>query len=288
MKIFADKGLEEGLEALLRSVCDDKECYIIQLEQKPNYNTARQSLIGIDIALELAKENIPVVILGFLSHEMLVSGDKSTQWFAAMGYANVAFCRLPAQASDISSALESIRSGNRKSDPLAIALLGVTKARATISSLHHDITYALRDTEAMTRWENNARTIFGDKEQSELLSLVQTADVSDWDLAKGQFEGQIFPDVCIDIEGTILDSNGNVRHEVLTLAQQKANGGPITVWTGGDVESLSKQLRKAGILWKIISKQTMRGASVRMIIDDQPEASFRSGYGVGYQEYIQV
>lgn len=288
MKIFADEGLKEGFEAMLRSVCINQEYYIIQLEQKPAQDTPRQSLVGLDIALELVKENIPIVILGFLSHEMIVAGDKSTQWFAAMGYANVAFCRLPAQASDISSAIESIRSGKRQADPLAIALLGATKTKTTISSLRHDVTYALRDTEAMTRWENNARTIFGDKEQPELLSLVQAADVSDWDLEKGQFEGQSFPDVCIDVEGTILDSNGNIRHEVLALAQQKAGSGPITVWTGGDIENLSKQLRKAGIFWKIVSKQTMRGASVRVIIDDQPEDSFKSNYGVEYQEYIQI
>lgn len=288
MKILADRDLKASLEQLLSPVCGDQDCYIIQLEQKPDQHSLRQNLIGLDMALELAKEGIPVIILGFLSHQMIVASNRSTQWFAAMGHANIAFCRLPVQAADVSTAIKDIQSSNHKPDPLAIALLSATQAKSTIASLRHDITYALRDTEAMQRWEENARKIFGDKDQVELLSLVQAANVSDWDLEKGQFEGWAFPDVCVDVEGTILDSNGNIRHEVLTLAQEKAGGRPITVWTGGDVESLSKQLRKAGIFWKIISKQTMRGASVQVVIDDQSEDIFRSTYRVEYQEYIQV
>jgi len=60
------------------------------------------------------------------------------------------------------------------------------------------------------------------------------------------------------------------------------------VWTGGDAYKLSEQLRKAGILYKIVSKETMRGATVRVVIDDQPEATFKSERGIDYEEYIQV
>jgi hypothetical protein len=112
--------------------------------------------------------------------------------------------------------------------------------------------------------------------------------VSDWDLENGPFAGRTFPDVCVDVEGTILDPEGQVRSDVLALAQEKASGGPITVWTGGDVQSLSKQLWRAGILYKVVSKQAMRGASVRIAIDDQAEVDFNKAYGVGCEEYVQV
>jgi hydroxymethylpyrimidine pyrophosphatase-like HAD family hydrolase len=92
----------------------------------------------------------------------------------------------------------------------------------------------------------------------------------------------------VDIEGTILSSDGQIRSEAITYAATRAGGGPITVWTGGNIYELTKQLRKAGILYKIVSKETMRGAAVRVVIDDQPEAAFKEQYGIEYQEYIQV
>jgi hypothetical protein len=263
---------------------NDKEFYVVQLEPAgPGYN--RQDIHGLDVTLEVAHTGIPVVMLGWLTPEMYID-KKSDKWFAANGYSNVIFLRLPTTSEEVLAAIEKVEAGDRPVDPLAIALLGVAETNSAVGILHHDMDSAQRDADRMVRWEKRAREIFGDKNQTELISCVteaaQTRHIS------GKLAGQKFPDVCIDVEGTILTADGKIRTEVVTLAEQRAQGGPITVWTGGNTYELSKQLRKAGILYKIISKETMRGASVRVVIDDQPEAIFKSERGVDYEEYIQV
>lgn len=287
MQILADEGIVNTLGTMFSDL-SDKVFYVVQLEPaSPGYN--RQDIHGLDIALEIAPTGIPVVMLGWLTPEMYID-KKADKWFAANGYPNVVFLRLPATSQEVLTAIEKIetdeKAGDQFSDPLAIDLLGVAEQSSAIGILHHDIYSAQHDTNRMVQWEKKAREIFGDKNQAELISLVTEAAKTRH--APGKLTGNKYPDVCIDIEGTILTADGQIRREALALTQARAAGGPITVWTGGNVYELSKQLRKAGILYKIVSKETMRGAAVRLVIDDQTEAAFKEQYGIEYQEYIQV
>lgn len=283
MQILAEEGIMKVLGIMFLGL-KDQDCYVVQLEPAgPDYN--RSDIRGLDTALEVADKGLPVVMLGWLTPAMYI-GKKSDKWFAATGYPNVIFLRLPITSEEVFAAIEQVKAGNRPSDPLAIALLGVAQTNTEVSMLHHDLSSAQRDAGRMTQWEERARKVFGDKDQAELISLVTEAV---WvQHPSGKFAGQKFPDVCVDVEGTILTSDGQIRTEVIALAEEKAKGGPITVWTGGDIHKLSEQLRKAGVLYKIVSKEMMRGAAVRVVIDDQPEATFKSERGIDYEEYIEV
>lgn len=287
MQILADEAIANTLGTMFSDL-KDRQFYVVQLEPAgPDHN--RSDIHGLDTALEVAPTGIPVVMLGWLTPAMYID-KKADKWFAANGYPNVVFLRLPATSEEVLAAVENVEAnevaGDWQGDPLAIALLGVAQTTSTISVLHHDISYAQRDAERMVTWEKKAREIFGDKSQEELIAVVTEAARARH--ISGKLAGQKFPDVCIDVEGTLLTADGQLRTEVLALAQARAAGGPITVWTGGDFHKLSEQLLKAGVLYKIVSKETMRGAKVRVVIDDQPEEAFKSQYGVDYEEYIQV
>ncbi len=283
MKILAEEGIANTLGTMFSDL-NNKDFYIVQLEPAGSgYN--RQDIHGLDTTLEIVDKGLPIVMLGWLTPAMYID-KKSEKWFAATGYPNVIFLRLPATSEEVLAAIEMVKTSNRPSDPLAIALLGVAQTNSDIGILHHDLYSAERDADRMTQWEKRARKVFGDKNQAELISLVMEAAPTRNSSSK--LAGQKFPDVCIDVEGTILTTDGQIRSEVITMAEEKADGGPITVWTGGDIHILSQQLRKAGILYKIISKEMMRGATVRVVIDDQPEVAFKSEYGIDCEEYIQV
>jgi len=284
MKIFADQKIGELLATLFSQI-GDQNFYVVQLEQKLTPYDNLQDVAGLSIVLEIAKEGLPVVMLGWQTAEMYID-RKGQEWHAAMAYPNVMLRRLPALPEDLMSAIEEVAVGSRQPDPLAIALLTAKQTQDTIGVLNHDLSSARRDTDRMVQWEEKARGVFGDQPQAELISLVESAKSTRE--IKSQFAGQKFPDVCVDVEGTLLTSDGQLRPEVLALVKEKANGGPITIWTGGDVHALSKQLHKAGVFYKITSKSTMKGATVRVVIDDQPEATFKSDYGIGHEEYIQV
>lgn len=283
MEILAEEGIASALGNMFSDL-NDQDFYIVQLEPAgTTYN--RQEIHGLDITLEIANKGLPVVMLGWLTPAMYIN-RKSEKWFAVNGYPNVIFLRLPATSQEVLEAIEKVKFGNRPSDPLAIALLGVAQTNTEIGILHHDLSSAQRDADRMVRWEKSARKVFGDKTQAELISLVM--EIAPARYSSGKFAGQKFPDVCIDVEDTILTSDGQIRSEVIALAEEKAKGGPITVWTGGDIHELSKQLLKAGVLYKIVSKETMRGVTVRVVIDNQPEATFKSECGIDCEEYIQV
>ncbi len=283
MKIFADSGIEKVLTDLFSQI-GDQDVNIVQLEQA-RAGVHLQDVIGLDDTLDVAKNGTPVVMLGWMTPKMYID-RKPQEWFAVMGYPNVMFRRLPATLEDVVSAVEEVKVGSRQPDPLAIALLGVDQTNTTIRVLHHDLLSAERDAERMIRWVERAQAVFGDKPEAELVSLAKVAGKAGG--LPSALAGQGFPDVCVDVEGTLLTSDGQIRSEVLALAEEKANGGPITVWTGGNIYDLTKQLRDAGVLHKIASKHTMKGATVRVVIDDQPEDAFKSDYGVSYGEYIQV
>ncbi len=283
MHILADESMEVRLKEKHSALCH-KDFYLVQMEQE-RPDRLLQDSIGLDAALEVAPTGLPVVMLGWMPIHMYID-RMPNKWFAANGYPNVTFLLMLATSEEVLAAVEEVEAGTRQSDPLAIALLNLDQTNSAIRILHHDISSAQRDANRMVKWEKKAREVFGDKNQAELISLV--AEAAQTRRVSGQLAGQKFPDVCIDVEGTILTADGQIRSEVIALAEEKARGGPITVWTGGDVSTLSAQLRKAGILYKIVSKETMCGAAVQVVIDNQPEATFKSEYGVDYGEYIQV
>ncbi len=283
MQILADAGMMSTLRNKFSDL-NDKNFYIVQLEQAlPGHHL--QDVCGLDQALEVAPRGIPVVMLGWMPIHMYI--DKfADKWFAVNGYPNVIFLLMLATSQEVLAAVEEVEAGNRSSDPLAIALLGMSQTNSDIGRLDHDISSALRDAERMVQWEKKAKEIFGDKSREELIAVVTEASRTRH--VSGKFAGQGFPDVCVDIEGTLLTPDGEIRSEVLALAQEKAQGGPITVWTGGNIHKLTRQLRSAGILYKIASKETMRGAAVAVVIDNEPAEKFVADYGVEFEEYIQV
>ena len=283
MKIFADAELVERLSGQFAEV-RDQDVIVVQLEQKGAGKAHLQDSIGLKIAIDAAKAGAPVVMLGWMPVHMYIK-RKPHEWFAAMGHPNVVFLLPFAGSEEIKKAIEEANSGSRPADPLAVALYGVDQMNTELRVLHHDLLGAERDGDRMAAWLERAKAVFGDKSQEELIALTKESATTD---APGPLAGQMFTDVCVDVEGTLLNADGQLRADVLALAEEKANGGPITVWTGGDVYKLTAQIRAAGVAYKITSKQAMRGATVRVVIDDQPELAFRNNHGINYGEYVQL
>jgi hypothetical protein len=283
MQILADAGMKDVMETKFAEL-NDKNFYLVQLEQAVSGHHL-QDVCGLDQALEVAPTGLPIVMLGWMPTHMYIE-RMADKWFAVNGYPNVIFLLMLATSQEVLTAVQEVEAGNRSSDPLAVALLGVAQTNSAIGRLHHDIWSAQRNANRMAEWEKDARAIFGDKSREELIANVTEAAQSRG--VSGKFVGQKFSDVCVDVEGTILTTDGQIRAEVITLAEQKAQGGPITIWTGGDTYKLSGQLRKAGVLYKIVSKEMMRGATVRVVIDNEPVEKFAADYGIEFDEYVQI
>jgi hypothetical protein len=285
MQIIADDGplgtfMEQAFAAL-----GDRDGVIVFVERAVK-GGFRQDLVGLNDALDHAPSGMPIVMLAWQSPFMIADDPRL---HAALGYSNVVFRRLPEGIVEVMAAVEEAAERKRIPDPLAIALLTAENAKRDVQILQHDLHSAeTNGGERMALWEERARGVFGDKPQAELIKAVKQARQDD--IVAGQFAGKTFPDVCIDVEGTLFTTEGEFREDVLTRAQElaSAEGRPITIWTGGDLEAAKKMVRKAGIPHKLASKHLFRGATIGIAFDDMPHEAFSETYGVGYGNYQQV
>jgi hypothetical protein len=139
----------------------------------------------------------------------------------------------------------------------------------------------------MVAWLERARKQLGNKTQEECIAIVKQPRKPE-DTAS-QFAGRVFPDICLDVEGTLFTDEGVLREDILNLAQSQAavEKRPITIWTGGDIEKIRPMVRKAGIAYKLVHKQVLRGATVGHVIDDMAQDEFSNTYQIGWSEAYQ-
>ncbi len=85
-----------------------------------------------------------------------------------------------------------------------------------------------------------------------------------------QAQNDITPGVFVDVEGTLI-ANGFNKPLASYLTHLLDNGIPVTVFTGGDVEKLSKDLEASGLdrrLFPIQQKVNSSGKCLEVLIDD--------------------
>jgi hypothetical protein len=285
MKIIADNGpLGEFLDKAFAPL-NNHDGVIVFVEHAVKRGF-RSELHGLDDTLAHAPSGVPVVMLAWQSLFMMADDSRL---HAALGYSNVVFRRLPEGIVEVMAAVEEATERKRIPDPLAITLLTAENSKRDVQILQHDLHSAeTNGGERMALWEERARTVFGDKPQAELIEAAKQARQDD--VVAGQFAGRTFPDVCIDVEGTLFTTKSEFREDTLIRAKElaSAEGRPITIWTGGDLEAAKKMVRKAGIPYKLASKHLFRGATIGVAFDDMPHEAFSETYGIGYGNYQQV
>ena len=94
----------------------------------------------------------------------------------------------------------------------------------------------------------------------------------------------------MDIEGTLFTDEGIFREDILAFAELLAMGDqrPITIWTGGDMEAARKLVRGVKISYKLVSKHSLRGATVAIAIDDAPQEAFFKDYSISCGNYRKI
>lgn len=239
---------------------------------------------GLDFVKDLAEKGDIVIISGWQTES---SYSKNPIWHAAMAYPNVHFVRLPFALADVRGIIEaSKKETSRPEDPLAKRLPDLRKDQDEIQSLEHIMNRMLEaGGSQLIDWENKARKIFGN--EITLDEIVQKVRKNNPSSIEGQLAGESYPDLCVDIEGTLI-RNGEINLELLEKIKMVKKEQPITIWTGGDIEHYGKILRESGIAYKILSKYWLKGAKVAKAIDDMSEEEFKQKYDVEVEQYIQI
>lgn len=272
--IISDAQMQDTLQKMFGGM--DADGFVVQLEGAYDGHYL-QDAVGIIKALEVAPQGRPVLMLGWQKPSAYT---KMPAWHAALGYPNVSFALLPITAEELKPLLVT---SERCPDPLAIRLVEVESRGNSMGVLNHDLGRALKGN-GREDWMRRARVLLGNHSDDELIRMVQENERP----KVGPFSGQVFPDVCVDVEGTLLDEARNLREATVQKVTQLAQGRPVTVWTGGDVAEIGRLIRERGIEWKLASKYSLAGARVHAIIDDLPADQFTSDYNVDCDVYVQV
>lgn len=280
MRVIAGTELGKYTEELA-SVFLNANLTVVIIEDRYTPNSVLQDCGGLLKALEIVNERTPIILTGWQTPPAYASRP---EWHALLGYPHVSFYRLPFPAyEEMKEVVEKALAGSgRPADPLAILLLKAESRGNSMGILRHDLKYV--DDHRRGAWLQRARLSLGDYPEEELIRMVQ----NDVPPTLGPLAGQEFPDVCVDVEGTLLDANGNLRQEVVQKVLELSTDRPVTIWTGGETVELGKKLREHRLPWKLASKQTLRGAKVHAIIDDLAQPEFTQTYNVDCDVYVQV
>lgn len=242
----------------------------------------------INAAVELVKDNKPLILYGFLSRGSF-NLDPKFQYL--LGHKNCSFLRLPVTLDDFATenrrVKEKIDDPNIKNSDLALSLLDIDLSQEqTLSHLNHDLGNAKRseDDEKFKTVMEEARSAGYKGTDEEIVKAIEDAKFPEY----SPFVGRRFDGVFVDAEGTLLQDGQVNQTLVAKLKEAEKTGQEITIWTGGDMEKLAETLRKNGIPWKILPKNIFGGATVETAIDDLSAEELEKTYGFKAEKLEQV
>jgi len=290
MEIFADDPIKKSLEHVVDLFnYAERPGSIILIEMKVK-SMIRTGFDGFDIALDRIESGEPVIITG-IAREWNYAEDQ--RWHTVLAYPNARFVDALQLVAALPQAYEEASQAQGARDELAICLGSIRFSELHMGILRHDVRYARSDESRREQWMQTAQKVFGHsaegKSFEEMATIVEADDTATH--LRGQLAGKFFQDICVDVEGTLLNAEGGIRSVEFVRSIQdmaKEEQRPITIMTGGKVSELNRQLRSLGLTWKIASKYDLAGAAVNLVLDDLPREDFQKEYNIGFDRYIQV
>lgn len=242
---------------------------------------SRTAMEGLDVALTLVDDGRPIVVYSMYRTEYRAFVEDA-RYHALKGYPHVEFLDIIGSPVRFGEKVDHARACTRPPDPLAIALLDLAQKKNTVSVLQHDLNHA-HTSDKMTEWLDRARALgfFGnDAAVIEMVKAWRTQSAC-------PFQGQFLLGIFCDVQGTLLNARGELNTRLAAYLRAESEKKPITLWTGGDVDSARTKLAPL-VPWKVTSKLFFGGATVEIAIDDtEPEALLRD-YGFFTQSFIKA
>lgn len=242
---------------------------------------SRTAMEGLDLALTLVDDGRPIVIYSVYKEEYCYFVEDG-RYHALKGYPHVEFVDILKSVVHVVEAVARARSRKRPEDPLAIALLKLKREEDRMSILKHDFAHA-NTPDSLVKWLDQARTSGLSGGDSQVIEAVKSWKAS----TVAPFRGQRFPGIFCDVAGTLLDSKGGLNARLVGYLRAQSEYKPVTLWTGGDVESARKKLSQL-VPWKVTSKQYFEGATVEIAIDDTAEDTLKKDYGFNADSFIKA
>lgn len=260
---------------------------VVCVEEGPDWSHFR----GFDKALQHVDVGAPIVMLALCPARILA---KDPRFHLAMSYGHVHLVDALQTVSQSLMILSDPEQHRRPNNLLVRDAFSLPAMRQNeMSTIRHDLGHAQRaepDSESRQRmderWMPLARGIFGDLTRQELVAAVEAAEnVADDD---APLAGRSYDCCCCDAEGTLIDEDNQINHEILDYLNERATTKPVVIWTGGNAQAIGEFLRKKGASYPVIPKQLLRGAKVTEALDDEEYEEFYSKYGIVVHNFVRL
>lgn len=279
-------------DILTRNLADKEgEFFLVSAEYvRPGTNDNMSDFHGLDIALTLNPEESPIIFCSFMP-ESYFAGDKqlSHKFYALMAKNRVGFARIPLTLGQWVAKYEELLLQTKEEDTLALEINLTTLYEEKMGTIQHRVQSCFRDdteqSKSQIAWAvNEAKEIGVTGSDEEIALQVQNFKRKP---VNSIYAGKYFPGVFCDIEGTLL-KDGLINEAVLKTLQSLSISKPITLWTGGDVDSLKTDLIARGITWKLVAKPSFTGAEVESAFDDEEFDVFFEKYQINVRDYTKI
>ena len=262
--------MEDMLLSVLDAVTDAEEVKFV------NLCNPSDEKIGEAFAIN---PKIPLILVGFDNKERLKGDLKLTTILARP---RCVYVKLPCKLEDLKEAIKEAKSEPRKQ--MAVALEKATELEETkrqVGYIKHLSCYREGDAEKV---RNLAEEKLGWVGTGEEIMKRLAEFRSEREMAK-YFSGTTIPGVFCDVEGTLLDWNGNLNQEVVAMLEKyEAEGKAVSLWSGGDPKEILQKLKD--IKWPFLSKYDFEGCVMETVIDDVPSAKLQKDYGIQAKQYV--
>lgn len=286
---------------VMESLLDDNELSenlssgaVVALETTLDGNHL-QDCYGTEIALRILKENPDklVVCIGFLPLDFVRKQNYLID--IVLQYPNAFFVQLPLNQESFLEAFEKAK--KQKPELLSEINSGEASwkyASDAISKAVHDLKVEdprnpkndyERDT--VRKVVEDVRDVFPSLENTsddEVIDFIYETNSQRREVMKGEeIQG-----VYCDIEGTLL-VYGELNLDVVEMLESfEEKGKEVALWTDGDTDKLSSELKEFGVEYPVRSKIDFAGATAEIVIDDLDQFSFSARTKIRAEEFIQV
>ena len=293
MKILAsDQRTHDTIERYLQYIdmpATAEDMTYVDVSLRRSQNDRYTDRKGLDEAIEKMSQGEKVVLFSFESAQSLYSPKYSnnyTSFMKIMAQKDSYFIRLPALAEEMKRELSETKHYHQAMDLASAANISSNNAGTLLHSMSSKGEHATADQarKEMGLTGSDLEII------SKLKDLRQRQGGIDY---SGTISG-----LFVDIEDTLY-KDGKIDMDVIDKMIDYSRKGPVTIWTGGEVDKISLTVRKLftdaciereSRLYTrtpILSKHTFRGCNVESAIDDLAKEEFEREYGIRTVEYRQ-
>lgn len=249
-------------------------------------------VIADQLTSELAKEAIeitvrPMVVAAFSMHHV----PESWAVRRLLAQKDVLFAKLPVAMLETIAQCHEIWSGKTVKRSAELVEFNAKTIEQSVGYILHDM-YPGKSAESIRRAMARAEEEFGitgteDEVRKQLEDLREETRSGRFVEAKLAENGAVIAGVFCDVEGTLILEDELIPGRLEMLAEY-AKTGPVTLWTGGDIEELGAKLVALGVPYPLVSKYDFEGKTVSIAIDDLSEADIEKAYGIKAEQFVRL